>query len=861
MLADLWSALRYRVRALLAPGGVEQTKEDARDARGTLLLESIVQDLRFAARGLRARPAFTAGVVLTLGLGIGANVAMFGITDRLLLRPPAYLRDASLVHRAYMGWTSVAAGRDRLVAGTSYARYLDFRRWTHAFSSIATFATWNKAIGDGESVREMPVAGVSASYFDFFDARPAVGRFFSTAEDSVPMGSPVVVLSYSYWQLAFGGRADVLGQQVRINQTLCTVIGVAPPNFIGVPDERAPTMWIPITTFLWDARPRDYSNNYSWQGRYLIVKRKPEFSVAAATADLTAAFQRSWIAENAIAAPQDVRPIVRARPRAMLGPIQLERGPLAGPETKVITWVTGVAVIVLLIACANVANLLLARAVTRRREIALRLALGVSRGRLVGQLAIESLLLAALGGALGLGVAQWGGAAVRTLFLPGDAGTVVLSDQRTLVLTLVATLGAALLTGLAPAGQALRSDLARSLNAVGRDAGAHRSRVRMGLVLFQATLSVVLLIGAGLFVRSLVKVRGMHVGYDIDPVAVVTVNKRGVKLTEPEQIALDRRLADAANVTPGVVAATPVPTVPFWSYETRSLFVRGADSVERLGSFTLQAGNPDYFRTVGTRLVRGRAFTDADRANTPLVVVVSEGMARAVWPGTDAIGQCIRMNADTMPCMTVIGVAENVHMRSFSGEREFTYYIPIAQYARPAAMLLVRGATNAAEYVEPLRRQLQRVMPGAAYVTAVPFRTIVDPNMQSWRLGGTMFVAFGGLALALAAIGIYSVVAYGVAQRRQEIAVRIALGSPRARVVRLVMRGGLRLVGAGVVLGSLIAVGAGRQVAPLLFQESPTDPVVYLSVAAVLVVAALVATAMPAWRASRVDPNVALRAD
>jgi putative ABC transport system permease protein len=437
----------------------------------------------------------------------------------------------------------------------------------------------------------------------------------------------------------------------------------------------------------------------------------------------------------------------------------------------------------------------------------------------------------------------------------------VLTDRRTLVLTLAATVGAALLTGLAPAVQALRSDLARSLNAGGRDAGAHRSRVRTGLVLFQATLSVVLLIGAGLFVRSLLKVRGMHLGYDIDPVAVVSVNMRGVKLTDPERIALERRLADAASVAPGVVAATPAPTVPFWSYEGRSLFVRGVDSLERLGNFTLQAGNPDYFRIVGTRIVRGRSFTDADRANTPLVVVVSEGMARAVWPGTDPIGQCIRMKADTMPCMTVVGVAEEAHLRSFSGDREFTYYVPIAQYTAPAAMLFVRVATGAAEYVEPLRRRLQRVMPGAAYVSAVPFRTIVDPSMQSWRLGGTMFVAFGGLALTLAAVGIYSVVAYGVAQRRQEIAVRIALGSPRARVVRLVMRGGLQLVVIGVVLGSLIAAGVGRQIASLLFQESPTDPVVYFSVAAVLVMAAIVATAMPAWRASRVDPNVALRAD
>jgi predicted permease len=898
MLSELWSDLRYRLRAIvrrdrveqelddelrfhvereadklvraglspsealrrarIAFGGVDRTKEEARDARGTMLVESILQDTRYAVRGLRAKPGFTAGIVLTLALGIGANAALFGIVDRMLFRAPAYLRDAEHTHRVYLAATS--GGQENIAAWTSFPRYADLVRWTHAFSSIATFATWRIAVGDGEAARVTPVAGVSASYFDFFDARPPLGRLFVAREDSVPTGSPVVVLSYAYWQLEFGGRADVLGKQVRIGHTLCTIIGVAPEHFVGIDDEAVPAMYIPITTFLWDARSIDYSKNYGWQGRLLIARRRPEFTVAQATADLTAAFQRSWIAGNE-RNPAHAVPVASARPRAILGPVQLDRGPLAGPEAKVVAWVSGVAAIVLLIACANVANLLLARAVTRRREIALRLALGVSRGRLVRQLITESLALAMLGGAVGLAVAQWCGAVIRALFLPNDVATTIFTDIRSLIVTLLVTAAAALITGLAPALQAVRYDLAQSLNAAGRDAGARASRLRTGLLVFQATLSVVLLVGAGLFVRSLLNVHNLRLGYDVRPVLVVTDNPRGMKLTATERSALEARLVDAARATPGVESATPVSSVPFWGFDEPYLFVSGVDSVSWRGDFVLQAGNPDYFKTMGTRIVRGRAFDEHDRADAPRVVVVSQGMASFLWPTEDAIGRCIRIGVDTAPCTTVVGVAEDLHMRALKRQKEYTYYIPIAQYSSATGMLLVRVKGNADDYLEPVRRRLQHEMPGAAYVTALPLHNMVDTQTQSWRFGATMFVAFGALALALAGIGLYSMIAYGVAQRRREIGVRIALGASSANIVRLVVRGGLRLVVLGVVLGGVISLWAGKWIATLLFDEPPTDPVIYASVAAILVGVSLIATAVPALGASRVDPNVALRAD
>jgi putative ABC transport system permease protein len=897
MLTEWWSDLRYRLRALahrtdadrelddelrfhlereadkyqalgmprdealrrarLAFGGVESTKEESRDARGTVLVQTLVQDVRYAMRGLRSRPAFTAGVVLTLGLGIGTNAAMVGIVDRLLLRPPAYLRDAEHVHRVYLSRT-----RDhvrRTDDGFQFPRYLDLVRWTHDFSAAAAISSWHLAVGDGDAARVHIVAGASASYFDFFDARPVLGRFYTAREDSVPFGAPVAVLGYGFWRTEFGGRPDVLGTKLRIGHTLCTIIGVAPPGFHGVEEENDPAAYIPVTTLGLDARGPGYVNNYGFWWISMIVRVKPGVGIAAANADLTSAFQRSWQAESSV--ERELPPMTSARPAALLAPLQRARGPLGSPEARIALWVAGVAFIVLLIACANVANLLLARAVARRREIALRRALGVTHGRLVQQLLTESIVLATLGGITGIVVAQWGGALMRALFLPPDFASGVVTDGRTLAVMIVSAIGAAVVTGLAPVIDALRSSTAGTLVGAGRDTGLRTSRGRAILLVFQATLSVVLLVGAGLFVRSLEHVRALRLGFDVDPLLVVTDNSRGVKQTPAERLALENRLVDVARSTPGVVNASIASSIPFWGFEGRDLFISGIDSVSLLGNFDLQAANPDYFRTVGTRLLRGRAFDERDGAASPRVVVVSLGMAKALWPGEDPLGKCIRIAARDAPCATVIGVAEDLHLHSLTNPREYMYYIPIAQHGEPEGMLFVRVAGDAPEYVEIVRRRLQREMPGASYVTAEPFQDMVDPQMRSWRLGATMFVVFGALALALAGIGLYSIVAYGVAQRQREIGVRIALGASRGRVVRLVVRGGVRLVVIGIVLGGTLALLASRAMAQLLFQESPTDPVVYAAVAGVLIAVALAATILPALGAGRVDPNVALRAE
>jgi predicted permease len=894
MISEIWSDIRYRVRALLrrtaveseldeelrfhleretgkheaagvprdeavrlarvAFGGVERAKDETRDARGTQLLESAMQDLRYSIRTLRAKPGFTLGVVLTLGLGIGANAAMFGIVDRLLFRPPPFLRDAGRVHRLYFAWTD--HDTTRLERGTSFARFADLQAGTSAFDTMAAFQVRKVAIGTGDRAREVDVDVTSAALFRLFDAPPALGRYFTADEDRAPEGAQVAVLGYPFWQSEYGGRADVLGERLQIGNMTATVIGVTPEGFAGLDPRVMPAVHVPVTAYAFSQRGAAYASMYHWSWIELVARRTPDVSVERATADLSAAFERIWAADTDNVG---LRAAAVARPHALLGPVQLERGPQATRETQVVNWVSGVSLIVLLMACANVTNLLLSNAVRRRREVALRLALGVSRGRLIRQLLTDTFVLAVLGGAAGLAIAQWGGAVLRQLFLRDDPGAVI-TDGRTLAWAALATAATALVTGLIPAWQAAGTDVAPVLGNA-REGHAPPSKLRGFLLVFQATLSVVLLVGAGLFVRSLQHVRAMRLGYDVDRVLFVESRPRVVKLTRDEQLALDRRVLEAALSIPGVTHGSPAASIPFWTNEGRLLRVSGVDDTERLGRFLLQAGSPDYFATVGTRIIRGRGVEATDRADTQRVAVVSEGMARAVWPGRDAIGECFRIGPGDVPCTIVVGIAEDMRIRSLTDDREYTYYIPIEQYGEPVLAMFLRVAGDPGDVADGIRRQLQPLMPGGWYVAARPLRGLIDPKFKSWEFGATMFLAFGGLALSLAAIGLYSVIAYNVAQRRQEIGVRMALGATRSDIARLVVGSGMRLVITGLVAGGAIAIWAGRAVEPLLFRQSATDPFVFGSVGVLLLAVALLATILPALSAARVDPQLALRAE
>ena len=853
-------------------GSATYHKERARDLWSLGWLDDVLQDLRYAARRLRARPGFTLAVVLTLALGIGANVAIFSIVDRLLFRPPPMLAHPALTNRIYVAQSD--RGREGVWPGMSYARYLDFSRWTTSFARTAAFTSATLAVGTGDDASEMPVAAVSASFFGFFDATPALGRYFTLREDTPPSGVPVVVLSHALWELRFGGRTDALGATLQIGPSIYTIIGVAPAGFAGLSPTQLPAAYIPITSYAatsgFQGSPGDeWWQTYHWNFAQMIAERRPGVSVAQANADLTNAYRRSYAVQRDVS--PDIPTLKVARPRTIVASVLAERGPHESKVGKVATLVSAMAVVVLLIACANVANLLLGGALRRRREIAVRLALGVSRTRLLAQLLTESVLLALLGGVAGLVVAQWGGAVLRSLFLPNDATTSVIGDARTLVVAGAAALIAGLLTGLAPVWQSRRADLTRDLKAGTREGTHQRSRTRALLLVVQGALSVVLLVGAGLFVLSLRHVRELRLGYDVDPVLVVELNMRGVKLDSAHAVALRQQLLDRAQAVPGVDHAALHISIPFWkTLDGRNgigveLRVAGIDSVDRLGEFFLDAVTPDYFATMGTRILRGRSIGEQDLAGAPGAMVVSEAMAKVLWPGEDAIGQCVRIKqfstAGTAPCTYVVGVAEDIKNQSLSDDKGFSYYVAAAQFHPQQTGMFVRVHGDAAQQVEAIRRSLQPLMPGASYVTVTPFADVIGGQMRSWRLGATMFGAFGALALLLAAVGLYSVIAHNVVQRTHELGVRISLGAQTRDVFGLVVGQGLRLGVAGVAIGGMISFAAARWLKPLLFQESARDPAVYALVAAVLLAVAVVASYVPARRAARVDPNVALRAE
>ncbi|HXJ30086.1 MAG TPA: ABC transporter permease [Gemmatimonadales bacterium] len=824
--------------------------------------EAFAQDLRYAVRGLKSRPGFTLGVILTLALGIGANAAMFSVVDRLLLRPPPLLQSPERVHRVYLA--NMYRGKEFKNGGVQYARFADLTRWTTSFDRTAEFTTRELAIGVGTDAHEMTVGAVSASFFACFDAPPVLGRYFTSAEDTTPTGAAVAVLSYGLWQTRYGGSSDVLGETLQVGATLYTIIGVTPRGFAGLWPGKPPAVYVPITAYGAESganlglRGENWWQTYHWTWASMLVVRKPSVTVADAEADLTAAYKRSYLA--ALASSPHMPPIEVERPRAIAGSVLEQRGPNASAETKVATWLTGVAAIVWLIACANVANLLLARALHRRREIAVRLALGVSRGRLAVQLLTESLLLALLGGGAGLLVAQWGGTILRTELLGNTAGAGVVSDPRSLLFVGIAVLLTGLGTGLAPILQTRRADLTQDLKAGEREGGVQRSRLRAGLLVFKGALSVVLLVGAGLFVRSLQHVKQVRLGYDPDSVLVVDLRMRGVQLDSAHRVALRRQLLASALAIPGVAHVSRQVTMPFWSTWNEDLHVAGIDSVDRLGEFDLNAVSTDYFATMGTRLLRGRAITDQDAGGAPRVMVVSMSMARVLWPDRDPLGACIRIGGDTVPCTTVVGVAEDIKSRSLGDEPAFFYYLSADQFNPDGGGLFVR-IRDAARARETVRRALQPIMPGPSYVTVTPISDAVSGETQSWRLGATLFSVFGLLALVLAAIGLYSVIAYNVAWRTHEMGVRVALGAGMRDIVRLVLTEGVVLAGLGVALGTVIALIVGRWVAPLLFEESPRDPAVFVFVAATLLAVALVASLAPARRAGRVDPMQALRSE
>ena len=826
-------------------------------------LDALRDDLRYALRQLRRSPGFSAALALTFALGIGANATMFEILDRLLFRPPAFMPDPDRVGRIYLR-SPRPDGTERIDNNISYLRYTELRDHTRAFAqTTAVYQDDQRVLGLGDAAETVAVGLVSASFWQMFDVRPLVGRFFTTDEDRPPSGSAVVVLGYGYWQSRFGGDRDVVGRPLRVEGRMYTIIGVAPKGFHGI-WATTTAAYVPITAGAHDMLGNDryhLEHNMTWLE--MIARLKPGVMPDAANAELTRAYRQSR--QDAAAAKPGSTPITRqnlALTRGELAPLPMDRGPKRSESAKVATWLAGVAAIVLLIACANVANLLIARGIRRRREIAVRVALGVGRGRLVAQLLTESVVVALLGGVLGLALAHWGGGAIRRVLLPNvDWSFVPLFDARVLLFTTVVVLVTGLLTGLAPAIHALRADVNASLKAGEREGGGQRTRVRSGLLVAQAALSVVLLIGAALFVRSLHNVQKVDLGWDPDRLLHVRLDFRGtdIKDEQPQHLVVQRAL-ERARAMPGVSSASTLVSVPFWMTWSEDVFVPGMDSSDRQRTYVMNPVGSDYFQTMGTRLLRGRAVSSSDLADGPKVAVISEDMGKLLWKGKDPIGQCLRIGADTAPCREVVGIAEDIKFGDLGDDESMQMYVPATQ-SDVSGAIIVRTARDPRAMAEPLRREVQRLLPGLGYASVRPLTSVLDPVVRQWRLGATMFSIFGALALLLAAVGLYGVIAYDVAQRMREMGVRVALGAQAADIRRLVLWQGVRVTALGVTLGVIVAFVTVRYVEKLLFDTPARDPLAFGAAVGTIVVVAVLASLIPARRATRVDPVVALRAE
>ncbi len=822
------------------------------------VVEQYVGDVRFALRQLRRAPAFSFGVIGTLALGLGANAAMFDLLDRLLLRPPAFLADAQATHRVYLSGGAFTQPIQEL----GYRRASALATWTSSFTTTAVqWSTQGMMIGTGADARELPVTAVSASYWRLFTMQPATGRFFTDDDDRPPTGRAVAVLSHDYWRTQFGGRANVIGTTLHVGPMVFEIVGVTPAGFTGTGRGPTPAVFIPVSMagsyVMGGDDPAAWVEQYCCGWLQMLVVRAPGVSVEQATADLTHAYQRTVEEERLAggAAP----PAGAAPPRAEAGSILPDRGPLRSRSADVVVWLAGVAAIVLLIACANVVNLTVARAQRRTHEFAVRTALGVSSRRLFEQLLAESMTLALIGGAAGLLLAAVirGPLGEQLLGVAGSGGRVL--DGRVILFTVVTAGVAGLLVGLYPALRVARRGIMTGLRSGSRGGGRDGAGLRGALLAAQAAFSVLLLVGAALFVRSMHNVRALPLGFDADRLVYVYPRARAVELTVDEREALLERIVQAARELPSVEQAARAVSVPFWNSRTPRMHRANGDSLDAMGPFVLQTASPEYFRTMGTPLLQGRGIAHTDTEAGEPVLVVSDSMARRLWPNGDAIGSCLRIGTRDAPCRRVVGIAASIRRSGLLRDAGMQYYVPVPQGLRGGGGVIVRLRGDGRTGAESVRQALHPLVPGDGYLAALPLRDVIDPLTASWRLGATVFTGFGVLALLLACGGLYSVIAYDVARRRHELGVRLALGAQQHAIVALVLRTNLRITLTGVVIGMGIALAAAPWLRGQLFEVSPHDPVSLVLAAMAMVVAATVAVVVPARRAAGIDPAISLR--
>ena len=813
-------------------------------------MDSLLQDIRYSLRRLVKSPAFTLVVVLTLALGIGANTAIFSAVNAVLLRPLAFRDPERLVTIEHL-YPSLGG----MKAPVSAPGFRDYQARTRAFESMAVESNWAANLtGVGEPVR-IQGARVTGRFFGTLAVPALLGRGLLPGEDSAGHDH-VVVLSYGLWQRLFGGERSVVGRSLSLNGEPYEVVGVMPEGFRDV-FNRAVELWTPIVF-----RPDEFADTERSHERLNLVARmrlgvpmeQAEAEVHTLAEQLKAEYPDSYA--------QDWSLVTTPLSRRATGAVR--------PALLVLLGAVG---FVLLIACANVANLLLARAAARSKEIAVRTALGASRERLVRQLLTESLLLALAGGVLGLGLAFWGVRSVAALN-PGNLPRAdeIGIDPPVMLFTLLVSLLTGLLFGLAPALHASATDLHGMLKEGGRGSAGDRGGqgLRRMLVIAEVALALTLLTGAGLLVKSFARLQGVDPGFDPDRVLTFNLALPPARYpSDTQQIAFFDQVLPALAATPGVRSVGSTSIIPFGgNWSTSSFEVEGYQPPQgQPGPWgDIRIVSPTFFAALRIPLRQGRLLTEQDRAGGPMVAVVDEELAHRYWPNADPIGKRITYGppagvSDTSAreWIEVVGVVGHTKHEGLDAENRVQVYLPFAQAPMPFSTVVLRTSSDPARYVNQARRAVQSIDPDQPIANVRTMEELIAQSVGQRRLSMLLLSVFSGIALVLASIGIYGLMSYSVAQRSRELGVRIALGAARSDVLRLVLRQGMRMALTGIAVGVGAAFALTRVIASQLYGVKPTDPATFGGVAVLLALTALAANLIPALRATRVDPAVVLR--
>jgi putative ABC transport system permease protein len=842
-IAGGMTAREARYAALRAMGGIEQHKEECRDMRRVNFIEDFIQDLRYGLRVLVKSPVFTIVAVLSLALGIGANTAIFSVVNGLLLQPLPYPEPERIVDVWHTPPQESFPGM--AMFSVSPGNYLDWKSQNESFEAMAAYQGNVFSMSDGNTPTTVIGTRVSSEFFSVLRSTPSQGRTF-VPEEEQPGRNQVVVLSYGLWQRAFGGDPNLIGQTLSLDSQKFTVIGIMPSGF-EFPQEGE--LWVPLA---WDEKERQTRAIHDYE---VIARLKPEVSLAKAQAEMSTISSRL----------EQQYPEANKGWGAVVIPL---REDLVGDIRPALLVLFGAVGFVLLIACANVANLMLARGANRKKEIAIRIALGAARSRIVRQLLTESILLSTAGGLIGLLLAGWGSQVLvqmssGSLPIPGE----ISMDRWALGFTLLLSFAAGIIAGIAPAFQFSAAETSETLKqGTGRNGGSSASqRTRKALVIAEVILSLILLIGAGLMIRSFWKLQQVDPGFDTSNTIVMGVGLPATKYPDPQQQAVFfDRVLEQISTLPGVVSAGSTTTLPLsGSGSTQPFTIQGRPEplVAEQPTAKMRYISADYFRAMGVPLRQGRFFNDQDRDKGAQVLIISETMARQFWPGEDPIGKRLTPSFHLdLGAREIIGVVGDVKA-GLDADAAPVMYMPYKQAPRSFMTLVARTTSNPQNFNRAIAEAIRAVDSEQALWNVRTMEQVLTNSVSGRRFNMTLLITFAGLALVLAAVGVYGVMNYSVTLRRRELGIRLALGAQRGDVLRLVLGQGLALTFIGIGVGLIAAYGLTRLMESLLYGVSATDYLTFISVSGVLLVVGLLASYLPARRATKVDPMIALRSE